>query len=32
MEAAYQRRRAERAEARIKALEDRLEALEAKLA
>lgn len=32
MEAAYQRRRAERAEARIKTLEDRLEALEAKLA
>ena len=32
MEAAYQRRRAERAEARIKALEDRLEALEARLA
>lgn len=32
MESAYQRRRADRAEARIKALEDRLFALEAKLA
>lgn len=31
VEAAYQRRRADRAEARIKALEDRLEALEVKL-